>query len=213
MVNRISRDDFKLIAAKLKAAYPKDDFIGSQYTFNLWYTALQDIPYPTLNKAAASYIMSNHFPPAISDIRQLAYDLDAPADEIAAEEWARLMKALGYAGSPEAHDRWENLPPITKEILGGFSEYMAWANTPTMDLMSVQRPMFIKRYEEKSRIIRFRGSVPQPLQKPIRQLTAETVAKLEEKKTTQPAGESVEAPSDMIKKLKERLEHGKAKQN
>ena len=108
MVNRISREDFKVIAASLKAAYPKEDFMGSQHTFNLWYTALQDIDYPTLNKAALSYIMSNHFPPAISDIRQIVHDLESPADDIAAEEWARLMKTaadfypglhIAYSGS------------------------------------------------------------------------------------------------------------------
>ena len=203
MVNRISREDFKVIAASLKAAYPKEDFMGSQHTFNLWYTALQDIDYPTLNKAALSYIMSNHFPPAISDIRQIVHDLESPADDIAAEEWARLMKALGHAGGPDAEEHWNRLPAITKEIIGGFSEFREWANSPTVDLLSVQRPMFIKRYEEKERILRRRGAVPDAFNPPTKQLTEQMAARLEDKKYK--PGDGVAAPEDRIAALRRRL--------
>lgn len=205
-MSKISREDFKLIVASLKAAYPKEDFMSSQHTFNLWYTALQDLDYPTLQKAAMAYIMSNHFPPAISDMRQIAYDLDAPADDLAAEEWARLMKALGHAGSPEAADYWNRLPETTKEIIGGFSEYREWANMPTVDLMSVQRPMFIKRFEEKERARRFRGAVPTSLNPPVKRLEEQVAARLEEK--VHRPGSGVSAPEDIIAALKRRLTAG-----
>ena len=169
----ISKDDFKLVVASLKAAYPKEDFINSEYTFNLWYNSLCDIQYTVLRDAAMNYIMTNHYPPSISDIRQIAFDLVSPADELAGEEWARLMKALGYAYAPEGFDKWIRLPDVTKEIVGGFSEFKEWANTPTADLMSVQRPMFIKRFEEKMRTMRMRGSVPNNLQTPMKQLDSE----------------------------------------
>lgn len=203
MKNRLMIEDFRVIAKGLQAAFPRDNFIPNEYTFNLWYTALQDIPYPTLNKACTSYIMSQKFPPTIADIRQIAYDLDAPADDLAAEEWAKLMKALGHAGSPEAVDYWKRLPDITKEIVGGFSEYREWANMPTVDLMSVQRPMFIKRYEEKERIRRLRGSVPTSLKPPAKQLTEQVAARLERKERA--VGNGVPAPADRIKELRRRL--------
>ena len=206
MVSKISREDFKLIVASLKAAYPKEDFISSQHTFNLWYTALQDLDYPTLQKAAMAYIMSNHFPPAISDIRQIAYDLDAPADDLAAEEWARLMKALGHAGSPEAADHWDRLPEVTREIVGGFSEFREWANTPTVNLMSVQRPMFIKRFEEVTRRRRLVGSVPESLRIPERSLAERAPSAIEDKSLRHEGRKTVEAPKDLIAGLKRRLE-------
>ncbi len=164
-----------MILKGLKAAYPNNNFIPDEYTMNLWYTALQDIPFPVLNRAAQSYMMSNHFPPTIADIRQCAYDLSAPADDIAAEEWSKLMKALSYAGlpEPEAYEYWNRLPDITKEIVGSFTEFKAWSYTETSELMSVQRPMFIKRFEEKTRTMRMRGSVPNNLQTPMKQLDSE----------------------------------------
>ena len=90
-----SVNEFRTIMTALSTAYPRDNFISNETAFNLWYSALHDIDYPTLKRAAQSYIMANKFPPTIADIRQLAYDLDAPADALAAEEWARLMKGRG----------------------------------------------------------------------------------------------------------------------
>ncbi len=201
-----SLEDFRTIMRALIAAYPRDNFIPNEYTFNLWYSALHDIDYQRLNKAAQAYIMANKFTPTIAEIRQLAYDLDAPADDLAAEEWARLMKALGHAGSPEAADYWNRLPETTKEIIGGFSEYREWANMPTVDLMSVQRPMFIKRFEEKERVRRFRGAVPTSLNPPVKRLEEQVAARLEEK--VHRPGSGVSAPEDMIAALKRRLTAG-----
>lgn len=174
-------NDFRVLVKGLIAAYPRENFMPNEYTMNLWYNALHDLDYPTLNKAIQSYIMSNKYPPTIADIRQLAYDLTAPADNIASEEWSRLITALGHAGSPEAPDCWNRLPEITKEIVGSFSEYRQWSLMPTVDLMSIQRPMFIKRYEEKERIRRLRGAVPSTLNPPAKQLEGHGAARIEDK--------------------------------
>ena len=69
--------------------------------------------------------------------------------------------------------------------------------------MSVQRPMFIKRYEEKERVLRLRGAVPTTFSPPMKQLTEQTVAMLEDK-VHKPGG-GVEAPADMMARLRERL--------
>lgn len=198
-----SLEDFRTIMRGLIAAYPRDNFIPNEFTFNLWFSTLHDIDYPTLNRAAQAYIMSNKFPPTIAEIRQIAYDLDAPADGLAAEEWARLMKALGHAGSPEAADYWNRLPETTKEIVGGFSEYREWSLLPVADLMTVHRPMFIKRFEEKERMRRFRGAVPTALSPPVKRLEEQVAYRLEEK--IYKPGSGVSAPEEMIAELKRRL--------
>lgn len=198
-----SIEDFRIIVRGLTSAYPRENFIPNEYTFNLWYEALKDIDYPTLNRAAQSYILSNKFPPAISDIRQLAYDLEAPAEEIAAEEWVRLMKALGHVGSPEAVDYWQRLPETTREIVGGYREFVEWANVPTVTLMSVQRPMFIKRFEEISKKKRLTGSIPKQLRTDRKQLEACTPPAIEAK--DEPVTEKTPPPPGLIDQLRKRL--------
>ena len=200
-----SLEDFRTIMGALIAAYPRDNFIPNEYTFTLWYSALHDLGYPVLNRAAQSYIMANKFPPTIADIRQLAYDLDAPADALAAEEWARLMKALGQAGSPDAVERWKKLPEVTREIVGGFSEFREWSLLPATDLMTVQRPMFIKRFEERTKQKRLSAPLPIQLRKPERTLE-EHLPPLIEDRQDQKTGRGTAAPADLIAKLRERLE-------
>ena len=194
MKTTISLDDFRTVIRGLSAAYTSNDFIPNEYTFNLWYKALHDIDYVTLNKAAQAYMMTNKFPPTIADIRRIAFDLVLPADEIAAEEWQRLMKALGQAGRPDAMEYWKALPEITREIVGGFSEFREWSNLPVTDLMTVHRPMFIKRFEERTKQKRLTAPLPVQLRKPERTLEEHLPPLIENRKH-----------ADMIAKLKERL--------
>ena len=200
----VSVDDFKIVVRGLKAAYPRDNFIPNEYTFNLWYKALSDFDYVTLNKAAQAHMMTEKFPPTIADIRRLACDMVLPTDRIAAEEWERLMKALGQAGRPDAVEYWQKLPEVTREIVGGFSEFREWSNLPVTDLMTVHRPMFIKRFEERTKQKRLTAPLPVQLRKPERTLE-EHLPPLIEDREERPAEQGTAAPADMIAKLKERL--------
>lgn len=204
MKTTTSLDDFRTVMRGLSAAYTSDNFIPNEYTFNLWYKALHDIDYVTLNKAAQAYMMTNKFPPTIADIRRIACDLVLPADEIAAEEWQRLMKALGQAGRPDAVEYWKALPEITREIVGGFSEFREWSLLPITDLMTVHRPMFIKRYEERMKRKRLTAPLPVQLRSPERMLE-EHLPPLIENRKQPPTRQGTAAPADMIEKLRERL--------
>lgn len=202
MQNRITMDDFKVIVKILKAAYPRDNFIPNEYTFNLWYKALQDIPYPTLNKAATNYVMTNKFPPTIADMRSLAYRLTNRPDMMSSAAWNQLIRALRQSYSPDAETYWEQLPERTKSIVGGFTTFRAWGNTSLESLESVQRPMFIKRWEEYQRREMTEAAIPAGLRTPQPALEGTTHNKIEDK---QERGNGIEAPADMMKALRERL--------
>lgn len=199
-----SLEDFKTIMRGLISAYPRDNFIPNDFTFSLWYKALHDFDYVTLSKAAQAYMMSNKFPPTIADIRRMACDMVLPADEIAAEEWNRLMKALGQAGRPEAVEYWKALPEATREIVGGYSEFREWSLLPVADLMTVHRPMFIKRFEEKTKQKRLAAPLPAQLRKPERTLE-EHLPPLIGDTREELARKGTAAPADLMAKLRERL--------
>ena len=202
-MKKLSIEDFRVIVRGLQAAYPRDTFIPNEYTFNLWYTALQDIPYPSLNRASTSYIMSNRFPPTIADIRQLAYDLTSQPDELPSAAWNQLLRALRMSYAPNSEDVWNQLPDITKKIVGGYATFRAWGNTELSALESVQRPMFVKRFEEYTQREREAAAIPQALRPPQPALP-EPPAKpaIEDRRRT---GESVQAPQAMMKRLREKL--------
>ena len=202
MQNKITVDDFKVIVKILKAAYPRDNFIPNNYTFGLWYKALQDIQYPTLNKAVTNYIMTNKFPPTIADIRSLSYRLTNRPDMLSSAAWNQLIRALRQSYSPDAETYWEQLPERTKLIVGGFATFRAWGNTSLESLESVQRPMFIKRWEEYQRREMTEVAIPAGLRTPQPALEETPRVQIEDK---QERGNGVEAPADMIQALRERL--------
>ena len=204
MKTTTSLEDFRTIMRGLIAAYPRDNFIPNEFTFNLWFKALHDLDYYTLNRAAQAYMLTEKFPPTIADIRRLACDMILPADEIASEEWNRLMKELGQAGSPDAVERWKKLPEITREIVGGFSEFREWSMLPVTDLMTVHRPMFIKRFEERTKQKRLTAPLPAQLRKPERTLEEHLPPMIEDRQI-QPVEKGTAAPADLIAKLRMRL--------
>ena len=202
MRNRVSFDDFKTVAKGLTTAYPQQNFLKDEYALNLWYTALQDIPYPTLNKAATNYIMTHRFPPTIADLRELSYRLSNSAPMMAPNAWNQLIRALRQAYAPNSKDIWDQLPDITKQIVGGYSTFRQWGNTSLETLEGVQRPMFIKRFEEYQHREMTAAITPASVRPPQPALP-ETPKheQIEQKKE----GGGVEAPADMMKALRERL--------
>jgi len=193
----------------LSAAYPRDNFIPDEYSFNLWYTRLQDIPYLTLKRAADNYIMTNRYAPTIADMRTYAQDMDVAFDMLAAQAWDQLLRALRMSYAPESEQVWKELPEITKQCVGGYSTFRAWGNTDTASLESVQRPMFIKRFEVYQSRERKELSVPEGLRKkPLPSLSGSEhkaiEAKLMEqpKSTRQPSGKS---RADDLAELRKRL--------
>lgn len=199
MVNRLSKDDFKIVMASLKSAYP--NWSIDQHGVNLWYSTLQDIPYPTLNKAALNYVMTHKFAPTIADLRELSYRLSTDAPMLAPAAWNQLIRALRQAYSPDSEMYWDQLPDLTKKIVGGYTTFRQWGNTSLETLESVQRPMFIKRFDEYQRREMVDKITPVSV-RPPQTAIPETPQKnlIEEKKQG-----GVEAPEELMKKLRERL--------
>lgn len=202
MKTRVSFEDFKVVMKGLTTAYPQQNFIKDEYALNLWYTALQDIPYPTLNKAATNYIMTHKFPPTIADIRELSYRLSNAAPMLGPAAWNQLIRALRQAYAPDSERIWEQLPDITKQIVGGYSAFRQWGNTSLESLETVQRPMFIKRFEEYQRREMTDAITPASVRLPQPALPESPKREQIEQKNEE---EGIEAPSDMMKALRERL--------
>ena len=208
MNNRINIEDFRQIIHVLTAAYPNSKLIPDEFTFNLWYTRLQDIPYLTLKRAANNYIMTNRYAPTIADMRTYAQDMDVAFDMLAAQAWDQLLRALRMSYAPESEQVWKELPEITKQCVGGYSTFRAWGNTDTASLESVQRPMFIKRYEVYQSRERKELSVPEGLRKkPLPSISGSEHTAIEEKPVT-PDKNRTEAPADKMAELRRRLGRG-----
>ena len=204
----ISVQDFKTVVAALQSAYPRYQVITNDAAFRLWYTSIADIDEDALKKAARQHIMQSSFPPSISELRQRAYNLTAPDDDHASVEWDRLMRALSHAHAPDSQETWENLPSLTKELVGGYHSFLSWSSTPTEQLESVQRPMFIKRFENATASQRQQASAPARLRDPKRQLETRPVEQIEEQ--AEEVREKLAMPPELMKALRSRLLGGRS---
>lgn len=150
----IRREQFKDVVIMLKNAYP--NLIPSKEIFEFWLSNLIDIDYDCLYKAVRNYIHSNHFPPAISDIRLTATQLMEDGESLPAVEWQKLRNALGSAYAANAEEIYNGLNDVTKECIGGFSGFRELSLMDLTTLERVTRPTFLKEYEsrERARIVR-----------------------------------------------------------
>lgn len=166
---------------------------------------MQDIPYPTLHRASLNYIMTNRYAPTIADMRAYVQDMETALETLASQAWDQLLRALRYSYAPESEQVWNDLPEITKQCVGGYATFRAWGNTENSALESVQRPMFMKRYEVIQKRDRIEQSVPDGLRKkPLPEIGTKAGTQKAIEAATEKQ-EAVPAPADHMKKLRERL--------
>lgn len=158
-----------------------------------------------LHRASLNYIMTNRYAPTIADLRAYVQDMEKALDTLASQAWDQLLRALRYSYAPESEQVWNDLPEITKQCVGGYATFRAWGNTETGSLETVQRPMFMKRYEVLQKRDRIEQSVPDGLRKkPLPKIGTmaseqKAIDACTEKRDT------VSAPTDRLAKLRERL--------
>lgn len=168
----------------------------------VWARALADISYPEALNALTAWVLEERWPPTIADIRAKVHNLKADPDVAASQAWDQLLRALRMSYAPEAVEVWNQLPEDTRLIVGGFSTFRAWGNTDTAALESVQRPMFVKRFEEIQRKKRKEGAIPRALREPLPRMAAFEPERIEQK---QPEGGGTQSPPGLLAELKRRL--------
>ena len=166
---------------------------------------MQDIPYPTLHRALLNYIMTNRYAPTIADMRAYVQDMETALETLASQAWDQLLRALRDAYAPNSEEVWNGLPETIKQCVGGYATFRAWGNTDTGALESVQRPMFMKRFEVFQKRDRTEARVPEGLRKkplPMISTMAGVQKAIEADIEKQ---EAVSAPADKMEQLRKRL--------
>lgn len=105
------------ITTILKTAYPTKGFLDSDAAVELWYKMLQDIPMQKVQNAAARYIMEEHFPPTIADIRKRCAEDNAAQLPDWEQGWSELMNAIHRYGYMREAEALASLSPITAETV------------------------------------------------------------------------------------------------
>lgn len=105
------------MVAALKAAFPVKTFLDSKESVTLWYTMLKDLPVDQVREAVMRYIMEEHFPPTIADIRKRCVARQTAALPDWEQGWGEVMNAIHRWGYMRESEALASLNPITAETV------------------------------------------------------------------------------------------------
>jgi hypothetical protein len=136
------------ILAVIAAAYPRFSIDSSGITLNVWYSMLGDLPYQTVQAAVQRHILENTFPPSIADIRKLAAELQAPADESvdSSDAWGQVLRAIRMYGIYRPQEALDSMAADVAAVV----KAMGWEEICLSDRPDVVRGQFLKMYESKT---------------------------------------------------------------
>ena len=174
----MTKEEFKMIAAGLRATYRRDKLLDDPESFRIWYELLKDLSYEMASAAAQAYMMTEHFPPAPADIRKKALELVTAGTEISeGEAWYMVRRAIanGIYGSEL---EFRQLPEDIQKAVGTHKQLKIWAMDENFN-ESVIQSQFLRSYRQIRERRKRTDLLPASMQDRIAQLTARTVARLE----------------------------------
>lgn len=130
----MTREEFMKFASAIKAYYPRDNFLPTSESKELWYAELKDVGYEEAQVGLRKYVQTNKFSPTIADIRQSVAD-NRSDDEGWSRGYETMRKAIRRFGYMQESQAMESLDPITRETtrrLGWKTICMADETDPTI---------------------------------------------------------------------------------
>lgn len=122
----MTKEEFLQVASILRSVYPQKGLPEDNTGLEIWYGFLKDLDSKTVKNVVQQWISTNHYPPAISDLRKMAVKIvnDPLPDE--GEAWAQCRKALGNAWYG-ADEEWEKLHPAVRKAIGTKQVLRNWS--------------------------------------------------------------------------------------
>ena len=138
----MTKEEWKVLVKAMKSAYPNQNFIPDEWSLELWYKMLSDIPYEALNLAIQRHISTNRYPPTIADLRGCMVQ-----EKDWSEGWAEVKRAISLYGAPREKEALESMSPLTRQIVKrlGFQEICMSEN------IMVERANFRMIYEQEAK--------------------------------------------------------------
>lgn len=116
--------EFDLIRAAIKSAYPSFNIMPDKYSIQLWYKMLGDLDFKMCETALLELIATHTYPPQIAEIRAKCAEYNSPQLKDAGEAWGEVQMAIRKFGYYRADEAMESLagPVRTAAERIGFRE-------------------------------------------------------------------------------------------
>ncbi len=135
--------EFDVIRAAIKSAYPTFNIMPDRYSIQLWYQMLCDIDFKVCETALQELIATQTYPPQIAEIRAKCAEYISPKMKDAGEAWGDVQRAIQKYGYYRADEALASLSGPTKEAV----ERMGFRELCLGDNPVANRAQFFKIYD------------------------------------------------------------------
>lgn len=164
----MEREEFKILVKAMKAVYTQPTFIPDKNAFDVWYELLKDLTYEQVHIAIHKYMITEHFPPTIADLREKSNEVTEKQLEETSEleAWSLVRKAIGNSGY-HSEEEFEKLPEACKIAVGTASNLREWALMDSDQVATVEQSHFIRNYRTAVKRLSEEKKIPENLRKLI----------------------------------------------
>lgn len=130
----MKKEEFSILVKGMKAVYSDPKFIPDKDAFEVWYELLKDLDYDITSLSIRKYMMTNRFPPSISDIRDQYFSIShSEGNELhEINAWGMVLKAMRNSGNNSEYE-FSKLPAIVQKAVGSANQLREWAIMEDVD--------------------------------------------------------------------------------
>lgn len=140
----MTTEEFDIIRAAIKSAYPDSNIMPDKYSIRMWYKLLGDLDFEVCETALYELFATNKFPPRVAEIREKCMEYMNPQIKDSGEAWEEVQTAVRKYGYYWGDEAVKTLPEAIQQAvnrIGGFS-YICTNDNPM-----VARAHFYKVYD------------------------------------------------------------------
>lgn len=113
----MTKAEFKIWAMALKTYFPRWELLPNAAAMDLWYWELHDLDAEVATAALRKWVNTEKFPPAVSEIRKLAKEIQGGPVPSWGDGWQEVSRAISRYGYMRETEALESMSPVTQEAV------------------------------------------------------------------------------------------------
>lgn len=195
----MTQKEFGLFILGMRGAYPKDNIPTEDRALEIWFNALQDIPYEAAEAFFQKWIQVNKWSPTIAEIRQGVVEMTTEGVPDWGQAWEEVQRAISRFGYPRPEEALASMSPATREAV----KHIGFENICASEEPETTRAQFRSTYETTAKRYREDACLPDHVKQTLERIKQESLGKkqaeiekrdydfeaLEQKVLSEPIGE------------------------
>lgn len=144
----MTREEFSLLVKGMKAVYTFENFLSDNYSKEMWYTLLKDLPYQAASMALKAHMQTSPKVPTPADIRGGVNRLTQPQPISDLEAWGLVSRAIGRSAY-YSKEEFDKLPEAIQRTIGDERQLYVWSQMDIDSVESVVQSQFLRSYRVK----------------------------------------------------------------